>query len=75
MRIDRPSGDERGFTTLMALAMIAIMIALISANSAALFQLKREVRLLERKHETRWKKLNQEALEKAQNNGAEVKIN
>lgn len=75
MRIDQPRRKERGFTTLMALAMIAIMIALISANSAALFQLKREVRLLEKKHETRWKKLNQEALGKAQNNDAEVKIN
>lgn len=73
MRIDQPRGNERGFTTLMALGMIAIMIALISANSAALFQLKREVQLLEKKHETRWKKLNRETVEKARDNGAKVK--
>lgn len=73
MRIERQRGNERGFTTLMALGMIAIMIALISANSAALFQLKREVQLLEKKHETRWKKLNKEAVEKADDNDAKVK--
>jgi hypothetical protein len=39
--------DERGMATLIFIALLAIMIILVTAESSALFLLHREVKLLE----------------------------
>jgi hypothetical protein len=51
MKIQRPHfgrGSERGMATVVFIALLAIMMILITANGKALFQLHREVKLLEK---------------------------
>ena len=40
--------DERGMATVVFIALLAIMMILVTAESRALFRLHREVKLLER---------------------------
>jgi len=54
MRIVKSRGGRNGFATLIVIMMLSLMVALLSANLSGLFQLKREVRLLQKKHDNRW---------------------
>jgi hypothetical protein len=48
MKIQRKHSDERGLATVVFIALLAIMLILVTAESRALFQLHREVKFLER---------------------------
>ena len=58
MRIEIKSRRRNGFATLIVLLLISFMLALVGANLNGLFQLKREVQLLEKRHQKRWASLN-----------------
>jgi Tfp pilus assembly protein FimT len=50
MKIQRqifPRKNERGMATLVFIALLAIMLLLVAANGKSLFQLHREIKLLE----------------------------
>lgn len=42
-----PKRNERGFATFVLIALLAIMLMLVTAESSALFHLHREVKFLE----------------------------
>ena len=42
MKIQTRAKREQGFTTLFVIFMIAFMVAIVGANTSALFQLKRK---------------------------------
>ena len=48
MKIQRKHSGERGMATVVFIALLAIMLILVTAESRALFQLHREVKFLER---------------------------
>ena len=43
----KPDNSERGMATVIFIALLAIMLVLVTAESRALFYLHREVKLLE----------------------------
>jgi hypothetical protein len=43
----KPDNSERGMATVIFIALLAIMLVLVTAESRALFRLHREVKLLE----------------------------
>lgn len=43
----KPDNSERGMATVIFVALLAIMLVLVTAESRALFRLHREVKLLE----------------------------
>ena len=47
-------GGERGMATVVFIALLAIMMILITAESRSLWQLRREVRFLEQQQIKRW---------------------
>jgi hypothetical protein len=57
MRIERKSKSESGIAVLIVLALISFMVAFIAANSGALFHLKREIQLVDRRQQKRWNQL------------------
>ncbi len=47
MKIQRQHSDEQGMATVVFIALLAIMMILVTAESRALLHLHREVKLLE----------------------------
>ena len=47
MKIQRQHSDEQGMATVVFIALLAIMMILVTAESRALFHLHREVKFLE----------------------------
>lgn len=56
MRITRPKSN-RAFATLIVLLILAMMVAFVAANSSALFDLKREIKNVEKRQQLHWQKL------------------
>ncbi len=54
MQIKTHRRGEGGVAVLLVLVLISLMLALVTANTNALFQLKREVKLLEDRQVRRW---------------------
>ena len=57
MRILNRGRRKGGFAVLVVLMMLSFMLVFVMANSNALFQLKREVKLVDQKQQKRWEKL------------------
>ena len=53
MKIE-PKSRERGVALLIVLFMVSFLIAVVGANSNALFGLKREIKLVDQKQKARW---------------------
>lgn len=58
MRFQNKNKDERGFASLIVLLILAMMVAMVMANSSALFGLKREVKNVDKRQQARWSRLN-----------------
>ena len=56
MRITK-SKPNRAFAVLIVLMILAMMMASVAANTAALFDLKREIKNVEKRQQLRWQKL------------------
>ena len=56
MRITE-SKNERAFSVLIVLMLLALMIAFVAANSKALFDLKREIKNIDKRQQLRWQHL------------------
>ena len=52
------SKNERGFSVLIVLMLLALMIAFVTANSKALYDLKREIKNVDKRQQLRWQHLN-----------------
>jgi type II secretory pathway component PulK len=64
MHIKTSNRDESGIAVLIVLLLLSFMLAVVMANSQALFQLKREVKLLDTRQKKRWAKLDATATNK-----------
>lgn len=49
---------EGGVALLIVLFMVSFLVAVIGANSNALFGLKREIKLVDQKQKARWNEMN-----------------
>src|SRR5687768_1104209 len=67
MRITLTKKNESAFATLIVIMLISLMLAFVTANLNALFNLKREVKLLEQRHQKRWAQINS-----ATNSGTDI---
>jgi len=56
MRISK-SKPNRAFAAIIVLLILAMMVAFVTANTRALFDLKREIKNVEKRQELRWQKL------------------
>jgi hypothetical protein len=52
---------EKGFTLLIVLLLISLMLGFVLANSNGIYQLRREVKLLEVRQQKHWEKENARA--------------
>lgn len=52
MKIERPA--KNGVALLIVLFMVSFLIAVVGANSNALFGLKREIKMVDQKQKARW---------------------
>jgi type II secretory pathway component PulK len=52
-----PQKSNRAFAVLIVLLILAMMVAFVSANTSALFDLKREIKNVEKRQQLRWQKL------------------
>ena len=52
-----PAKPNRAFAVLIVLLILAMMLAFVAANSAALFNLKREIKNVEKRQQLHWQKL------------------
>jgi len=50
---------NRAFAVLIVLLILAMMVAFVAANTTALFDLKREIKNVEKRQELRWQKLDE----------------
>ena len=57
MRFEK-SKSNRAFAVLIVLMLLAMMLAFVAANTTALFNLKREIKNVEKRQELHWQKLN-----------------
>jgi hypothetical protein len=49
--------NNRAFSVLIVLVLLAMMVAFVSANLSALFDLKREIKNVEKRQQLRWQRL------------------
>ena len=56
MRIAKAKNNS-AFAVLIVLLLLALMVAFVAANSSALFDLKREIKNIEKRQQLRWQKL------------------
>jgi hypothetical protein len=64
MRFEPSNKRESGIAVLLMLLLLSFMLAVVMANSQALFQLKREVKLLDTRQKKRWAALDAAATNK-----------
>jgi type II secretory pathway component PulK len=58
MRFRKTKRGERGFAVILVLSLLVMMVAIVMANSSALFGLKREVKNADKRQQARWSRLN-----------------
>jgi type II secretory pathway component PulK len=58
MRLKSPRQNQSGFAALIILLILGIMLAMVMANTNALFQLKREIKNVDKRQQARWTRLN-----------------
>jgi type II secretory pathway component PulK len=56
MRITRTK-SRSGFAVLIVLLILALMVGFVAMNTSALFDLKREIKNVEKRQQLRWQKL------------------
>jgi type II secretory pathway component PulK len=56
---------EKGVALLIVLFMVMFLFAFVTANSNALFGLKREIKLVDQKQKARWNQVSTNRVEKA----------
>ena len=50
--------DERAVAILIVLFMVSFLFIIVTANGNAIFSLKREIKLVEKKQKARWSQMN-----------------
>lgn len=57
IRTQAEGQSERGFAVLIVIVLLSLMVAFVGANIAALYNLKREVKLTDHRQQRRWAEL------------------